>query len=316
MIQEGSAADCTKRAIEVWQTKPVTKTPTWHTRPDEIRKLDQIRDASYCPGTITFDVSAAMAAQGSVTLEIRVPADVERAPDYGRTLGWNGHSLSVSYDSPPSILPQYQYNAGFPCDTAAPYRRVGYFSSLLQARATDPDVYDAHILTYEFAVWPRTDPGSRLTLTTDHGSVDLASSVDIPDGHLADEGAYSWQVRVNDGAETSAWSPTCSFVVDTTNPSPPIGTYDADNHFTFDGHGDQDIRGFEYSWREFVRIRLRVQAIRDPRVPRTVQRPKQNPRANPAPARHRPACPPGPRHRRSRQHLIRRARGSRQPTLW
>jgi hypothetical protein len=41
-IQEHSAADCTRRAIEVWQTVPVGATPTWTTRPSKIRKLDDL----------------------------------------------------------------------------------------------------------------------------------------------------------------------------------------------------------------------------------------------------------------------------------
>jgi hypothetical protein len=89
---------------------------------------------------------------------------------------------------------------------------------------------------------------SRLTLTADNGSVDLASSVNVPATYLTEETAYSWQVRVGDGTATSAWSPTCSFVVDKTSPSAPTVSYVAPDQFTFDGHGDQDIRGFEYSW--------------------------------------------------------------------
>ncbi|SMD25984.1 hypothetical protein [Kibdelosporangium aridum] len=248
-IREASAADCTKRAIEVWQTTPVTATPTWHTRPTGLRKLDESRNSDYCPGEFAFNVSAAMAAQGRVTFEIRVPADVEGDPSYGRTLKWlRGVTLTVRYNSAPSILPQYQYNAGFPCDTTAPYRRVGARHGSLQALATDPDEDDSEKLTYEFAVWPLDDPAARLVLTDANGGTTFAGTVNVPDGFLADEGTYSWQVRVSDGVATSAWSTTCSFVVDKTDPQPPTVRSDAPNQFTFDGNGNLDTRGFQYTW--------------------------------------------------------------------
>lgn len=251
-IEEAGAADCTKRAIEVWQTAPVTRTPSWHTRPAPVRKLDETRNPTICPALLTFDVSSALAAQGSVTFEIRVPADVERDTSYGRTLNWyRGVSLSVRYNSAPSLRPEYLYNAGFPCDTTEPYRRVGAFHGRLQALATDPDEDDDFGLTYEFAVWPTADPAARLTLTDDNGSVNFAGRVDVPDSYLADGGTYTWQARVTDGVATSEWSQTCSFVVDKTDPSVPAVTSDAPREFTFSGNGDPDVRGFEYTWSEF-----------------------------------------------------------------
>jgi hypothetical protein len=252
-IEETGAADCTKRAIEVWQTKSVTRTPTWRHAPAEVRKLDEIRTSTYCPAPLSFDVSAALAAkQDSVTFEIRVPRDVERDPTYGRTLRWyTGVSLTVRYNSAPSILSQYQYNSGFPCDTTAPYRRIGSFPGMLQALATDPDADDNNRLTYEFAVWPQDDPAARLTLTDDFGMVTTAADVQVPNDYLADGGTYSWQVRVADGVDTSAWSQTCSFVIDKTNPSAPTVTSAAPGEFTFNGNGDPDTAGFEYTWGEF-----------------------------------------------------------------
>jgi len=253
VIAETGAADCTKRAIEVWQTRSVTRTPTWRHAPAEVRKVGENRTVTSCPSRLTFDVSAALAArQDSVTFEIRVPRDVERDLAYGRTLSWyTSVGLTVRYNSAPSILAQYQYNSGFPCDTTAPYQRIGSFHGLLQALAADQDADDNYRLTYEFAVWPQDDPAARLTLTSDFGSVTTAADVQVPNDSLADGGTYSWQVRVSDGVDTSAWSQTCSFVVDKTDPAVPAVTSAAPGEFTFDGNGDLDTAGFEYTWDEF-----------------------------------------------------------------
>ncbi|HET9142467.1 hypothetical protein, partial [Actinophytocola sp.] len=78
-IQESTAGDCTKRAIEIWQTRPVSRTPSWVSAPRALRKLDEITTAERCPGFITFDVATAVRDavehnQPRVSFEIRVPA--------------------------------------------------------------------------------------------------------------------------------------------------------------------------------------------------------------------------------------------------
>ncbi|MFC6609856.1 hypothetical protein ACFQFC_22845 [Amorphoplanes digitatis] len=265
-IREQSAADCTKRAIEIWRTKPVGATPTWRKTPDPIAKLDEILTPEYCPGaSISFEVGAAVKdavahKQRRITFELRVPAQFESDAAYGRRLNWyNTVQLSMQYNSAPKIDSDHLYNGGFACTQLKPPPRLGGFANVLQALATDADENDAHSLTTEFAVWPREDPEARSVHTQEHGTSGRVNTVNLPEGVLVDGKTYGWQARVGDGAELSAWSKKCFFTYDRTRPSTPVVTsanYPVDGAappgvpavFTFSGHGDKDVAGFQYSW--------------------------------------------------------------------
>lgn len=251
-VEERSATNCTKRAVEVWETDPVAATPTWRTAPAPRRLLDEDRDPNFCPGILRFDVSDAVTgADGKVTFELRVPAELEKDVSYGRMLRWwPGVSLSVTYNSAPTILPEYLRGGGFACDDTAPYRTLGTFPGNLQARAADPDENDASTVDFEFAVWPQDDPATRLTLTDEDAGTTFAGTVGFPADYLTDGRPYSWQVRASDGVATSAWSQPCSFVADTVDPPAPTVSATDDAVFTFSGNGDPDVAGFYYTWSE------------------------------------------------------------------
>lgn len=249
-FEEQTATDCTKRAIEVWETDPVTATPTWRNAPAQRRLLDRIDTPEYCPAALSFDVSAAVTgADGKVTFAIRVPAALEDDVAYGRTVAfWPGISLTLTYDSTPVIRPEYLRQGGFSCDN--PTRRLAAWPGVLQALADDADENDAWNTDVEFAVWPQDDPAARLTLVDDDASTVTAGTVGFPDGYLTDGRSYSWQARATDGVATSAWSPVCSFVADTTAPPAPAVSATDDAVFTFSGNGDPDVAGFSYTWDE------------------------------------------------------------------
>ncbi len=251
-IEERTATDCTKRAVEVWETDTVTATPTWRTAPAERRLLDDIRTVSVCPGILSFDVSAAVVnTAGTVTFELRVPEELEADLAYGRTLRWyTGVSLTLTYDSTPVIRPEYLRQGGFACDDTTPARRLAAWPGTLQALASDADEPDQSAIDYEFAVWPHDDPAARLTLVDDDAGTTYAGTVGFPAGYLGDGRTYSWQVRATDGVETSAWSPACSFVADTADPPAPTVSATDDAVFTFSGNGDPDVAGFYYTWGE------------------------------------------------------------------
>ncbi|MEV0811185.1 hypothetical protein [Micromonospora sp. NPDC050200] len=268
-IRERSAADCTKRAIEIWRTNPVGETPTWGNAPEELTKLDEITTPEYCPtANITFDVSLAVkdaAAKGEmrVTFALRVPEEHEGDVSYGRTLNWyNSVSLNVRYNSAPVLDEAQMYNGGRSCATAAPYPALSALADTLQVIGRDPDLQQSDPLRYELALWPVDDPSKRTEISVPDGSAGMFSTGRVPGGVLVDGRSYSWQARVSDGLATSAWSKVCTFVVDKTLPSRPqvsssnypkadTGQWTppgVPGEFTFSAGGDTDVIGFVYQW--------------------------------------------------------------------
>ncbi len=268
VVEERNAADCTKRAIELWRTKPVGSTPTWAGAPKPIAKLDEIRTPEACPrARLTFDVGAAVQEaaakkQRRLTFELRVPAEFEKDPTFYRELYWyGGVRLSLAYNSLPKIDNARLYNGGFACSQLRPYPRLGSFAGRLEASGTDADEADNHNLKTEYAIWPTGDAQARTVLTAERGTSGRVNPVTVPNGTLVDGTSYAWQARVGDGAATSAWSKKCFFTYDVT--APPAPTVTSANYpqtgttppgvpgeFTFSGNGNPDVAGFEYSWSE------------------------------------------------------------------
>ncbi|BCJ65461.1 hypothetical protein [Polymorphospora rubra] len=269
-IQEYSAADCGKRAMEIWRTRAVDSTPTWRRAPQPLTKVAESGDVQFCPAHLTFDVGAALRdaaakKQRRVTFEIRVPEQYESDASYGRHIYWSrGVNLTVQYNSPPKIDNTHLYNGGFACTQLRPYPKIGGFAHRLQAVGTDADPADEFGLTTEYAIWPRGDAAARTVFTRDGGRSGRVNGVTLPEGTLVDGVTYGWQARVGDGAEVSAWSKKCFFTYDATRPSTPTVTsanYPPSGSaawapvgepavFTFSGNGDRDVAGFEYSWND------------------------------------------------------------------
>ncbi|MFG1869989.1 hypothetical protein [Micromonospora arborensis] len=271
LLEERSAADCSKRAVEIWRTKPVTATPTWNRPPPPLAKLGEVlTPVQFCPGaSITFDVSAAVQdavahRQRYITFEIRVPAQYESDPSYGRGLHpYRSVSLSTEFNSVPQIDNAHLYNGGLLCTQLKPYPRINGFAARLQAVGSDADADDERAIKNEVAIWPKATPDARQVFTGEHGISGRANTVNLPEGTLTDGESYVWQARVTDGADASAWSKKCFFTYDRTAPTVPTVTsanYPENGNggsvpagvpavFTFSGNGNKDIAGFQYSWR-------------------------------------------------------------------
>ncbi|MGC5289035.1 hypothetical protein [Micromonospora sp. DT231] len=269
-VDEDSVADCGKRAVEIWRTKPVTTTPTWNRPPAPIVKVaEDVTPTQYCPRGIALDVTPAVQdavahRQRHITFEIRVPEQFESDASYGRRLdAYQGVRMSTTYNSVPQIDGAHLYNGGLPCTQLKPYPRIGGFANVLQAVGSDADANDEWAVRTEVAIWPKATPDARQVFTGEHGISGRANTVNLPDGFLADGESYVWQARVTDGTDASAWSKKCFFTHDGTAPGAPTVTsanYPADSTgewapagvpgtFTFSGNGNKDVAGFEYSWR-------------------------------------------------------------------
>jgi hypothetical protein len=131
-----------------------------------------------------------------------------------------------------------------------PYPVRNSWARTLQARFTDPDLYEQY--TAEFAIWPVGKPAERNGYVQADAQTDQVTTFVVPQMQLVHGTAYGWQARVNDGTEYSPWSKKCFFRYDGVPPSSPEVTstnYPQDDWtFVFDGHGDTDVAGFQYSW--------------------------------------------------------------------
>ncbi|MEU7909337.1 hypothetical protein [Actinoplanes sp. NPDC049118] len=139
---------------------------------------------------------------------------------------------------------------------------VGTSTPQVTAYFTDADlgVVQSETVTPEFAVWPEGKPaqhaGWTATALTHAGTVFTT----IP-STLVDGGRYHLKARATDAAGAkSAWSPVCTFVVDTTRPHAPVvtsadypegtpgGGVGIPGKFTFAAAGgDKDVAKFRYS---------------------------------------------------------------------
>jgi hypothetical protein len=267
-LDEDLGADCTKRAIEIWRTDPVGRTPTWNKAPAPTAKLGENLTPGLCARTtLPFDVGSALQdaaahKQRRITFEIRVPEQHESDPAYGAGLYWlRPVQLTVQYNAVPTIDNTHLFNGGFACTQLKPYPRLGGLAGTLQSLGNDADPEDRAALSTEFAVWPVGDATARTVYTPDRGAAGRVNTVRLPAGALIDGKSYGWQSRVGDGADFSLWSKKCFFTYDATKPPTPTVTsnYPPSSSgasapvgvpatFTFTGNGNKDVAGFQYSW--------------------------------------------------------------------
>jgi len=260
-VRESQVADCGKRSVEVWQTRTVTVTPTWHDAPAELVRLAEAPPSTVCPGTLSFAVTSAIQQaldrhQNRVTFELRLPAAVEADPSYFRFLSWfSGVALTIGLNHVPTVQVNSLVNAGRDCGVRARPPVVGAFADTLQAIAIDADPNDRS-MSLRFALWPSNDPASvtEFTANTQSGSYGTGHA---PAGVLVDGLTYAWRVQATDGLDTSAWSKTCYFTYDGTRPAAPTitssnypnnasGPVGEQARFTFSSGGDPDVAGFIY----------------------------------------------------------------------
>lgn len=257
---ETRAADCTDHAIDVWTTSVVAQ-PTWDRPPAERTLVGSITGGAICPADFGVDVvdqvrRALAAKQTKIALEIRVPAADENKLDFARWLSfYRRPSLSIGYDTPPRT-PTELYSYYLPCKGADSHQ---YLTAQPRLEADFVDADSNDILAGEFAIWPVDHPDQRTAFPPYFTISGRVSSAPVP-APLTDGTRYAWQARLSDGTDTSPWSRTCYFTVDSTAPSsppgvssnyptngapPPAGTL---AHFTFSAAGVPDVAGYLYAW--------------------------------------------------------------------
>jgi hypothetical protein len=221
-----SLANCSKTAAEVWQTATPERKITWDKAPAEVTKIGAPAFACDGAGLVSADLTAAVtsalaAGQTTFSLDIRVPAAHESDPAYAFTLyGYYGVKLDVGYNTPPTTPIDLRQNYKSCSTSVSTPDYVGTLQPNLAAATSDVDPNSQ--VQGDFAVWPVDQPDQRSTFNAIAG-VDGRISANVPTGVLTDGGAYAWQVRADDGIDTSDWSQTCFFNVDATPPSAAPG---------------------------------------------------------------------------------------------
>ena len=268
---EESVEDCaTLREVELWATDPVTRRTSWLRPPAERLKLyTSVGQPDWpCPAPrVEWDAMAGVRAalargQSTLTLELRVPSGKEHDRSYGRRLG-NNLRLTIAYNTPPEV-PTNLRQRDAACTTGQPYRYVPRGDVSLSADIHDADVNETggqDLLTSTFAVWPVDEPAARVE-RPGGGTRSGTHGVTFPSETFAHERTYAWAARVADQDNTSPWSETCYFIVDTVGPTttprisstdypegpgPGTGGIGVPGTFVFDAQGDPEA--ISYRWR-------------------------------------------------------------------
>jgi hypothetical protein len=193
-----------------------------------------------------------------LALEIRLAAADEDNPALGVSIsGTGGLTLEATYNTPPAT-PTDLYADYLSCErTPEKASYLGDPSPTLVAKLSDADPGDV-LLTGDFAIWPADHPDQRFEFRQHYLLNGRFGGGPVPE-RLADGVTYGWQVRADDGTDTSAWSKTCCFTVDVTQPAAPVVT--SSNYppnvlnpggvpvdFTFTPNGSTDVIGYQFSW--------------------------------------------------------------------
>jgi hypothetical protein len=256
-----------ERRIHLWETPTPTRPITWNNPPAEQRIASTSPAAFGCPAAfIEFDVTDAvrhaLRGTGFLTLEVRVPADVEGDVAFGRSLA-NSLAIQLNYNHAPNRPFDLRVNE-VACGPDP--LQVNSLQPRLRAKLTDPDVNATgggqDSLSAIFQVWPVGQPEQVTEVNTGIiGSTPADTQITVPAGVLADGGKYVYKVKANDGQLDSKPSVSCRFNVDVTRPTNaptvtstdyPAGTFPGSGGpgipgtFTFSAGGDKDITGFSY----------------------------------------------------------------------
>ncbi|GIH20588.1 hypothetical protein [Rugosimonospora africana] len=267
---ETRADDCVDRAVELWETGPVSSATTWKNPAKERQRLGAVGyiAGTTCPSPyLEWDATAGLrdalaSGETTLTLELRVPAKHEGDAKLGRWFA-NRVLLNISYNKAPNPPTKLRNGNGFggavtDCASQAPGPFLNTTNPTLYATLSDPDSSDQP--SGELAIWPVDQPDNRTTFVMSGEPSGSVGQTRVPDGALVDGGSYAWQIRASDGSATSSWSDPCYFQLDTTAPAhaPSVSSPDYPSGIGSEGQGipgtfvftanDPDVVGFAYEW--------------------------------------------------------------------
>ncbi|MFD9793852.1 ricin-type beta-trefoil lectin domain protein [Streptomyces sp. NPDC059070] len=235
---------CTKTPVELGLTGPISSATTWNKQPAwkqtiQAKTFAHGWSASQCAAAgEDFDAAAlktavqavADAGDTDMTLGLRSRDDYE-----GNELSWkkfqNDPSLEITYNSPPKIDSSAAYQGSWApgagglvqlaCATdPAAYPVVGNTGLTLTAKVSDPE---GGQLTGAFQLKDATT-GAVIAAPASTVASGGYAQARIDGSALADGKRYTWSAQVQDGLDSSAWTPLCGFGVDKSAPAQPTVT--------------------------------------------------------------------------------------------
>ncbi|WP_433368034.1 hypothetical protein ACQPZX_40770 [Actinoplanes sp. CA-142083] len=260
---ETSVESCDVQApVEVYRTRAVSATTTWHKAPAELELVRQatLGKGIICPGAyvgtdVTAQIQAALARhEKTLSFEVRIADSAEKDAQVART--FKPLTLFVQSNAVPKVsTPQVRYASGTACGTLAKHPTAVHPQLTVKVSDADPDDYN----TANFAVWPVDQPDQRTTYSNSVNFEDLATANPYLNGY-ADGTVVGWQAQAADSQDSSAWSKVCYLTVDKTAPATkPIvtstkyapstdgvgtGGEGVPGTFVLDAAGDRDIVAF------------------------------------------------------------------------
>ncbi|MFE2375949.1 LamG-like jellyroll fold domain-containing protein [Streptomyces sp. NPDC059398] len=238
VVRNTWSASCSKRAVELWQTKGISASTTWNSQNAAGFWIKQLKSDSFAYGytgcaakDAEFDVksavqSAASNKSSSMTFGLRAGSESDG-------LGWKRFSdkayLRVKFNRPPAQVKSSQLTMeyGGVCKKSALAVPVRTLGKIYANNITDPD---GDSVAVQFQVsWDSGDGNGNsphwTPARTPSKKSGSAFAVALPTSLPANK-KISWQVRVWDGAQYSPWSSTgdpeaCYFTYDTKVPKAP-----------------------------------------------------------------------------------------------
>ncbi|MFE4777902.1 LamG-like jellyroll fold domain-containing protein [Streptomyces sp. NPDC056713] len=231
VVRNTWSASCSKREVELWQTKGISDKTTWNSQNASGFWVKQLASDSFAYGysgcsakDAEFNVKSAVqsAANGhdsTMTFGLRAGSESDG-------YGWKRFSdkayLRVNYNRPPAQLKSSQLTMeyGGACKPSSKAAHVRTMGKIYANNVTDPD---GDTVSVQFqAAW---DGGSWSPAKTSAKKSGSDFAISLP-STIPKNKTVNWYARVYDGAQYSPWSyagdpQACYFVYDTNVPKAP-----------------------------------------------------------------------------------------------
>ncbi|MFF1920194.1 LamG domain-containing protein [Streptomyces sp. NPDC058221] len=237
VVRNTWSASCSKREVELWQTKDISDKTTWNSQNASGFWAKKLTSGSFAYG---YSGCGAQDAEFSVKSAVQAAANAKsatmtfglRAGSESDAYGWKRFSdkayLRVKYNRPPAQLKSSQLTMeyGGTCKPSSKTARVRTLGKIYANNVADPDK-DSVSVQFQ-AKW---DNGSWSPAKTSAKKSGSDFAISLPTS-IPKNKTVNWYARVYDGAQYSPWSyagdpQACYFIYDTAVPkAPSVGSGD------------------------------------------------------------------------------------------